>query len=216
MDPHAVLGLAPDATLADAAAAHRRLAKEHHPDVTPDPRSALVMAQVNAAFDALRDRAAATGGSITDPAWSRGATVTADHAGADPADADPAGAGARMRRGAWLPEATRRALGPELLAALEHEEDVVLVVKTATWASPEALLALTDRRLLWLADDQPTHRVRSLRFRDVQHVDHRLAWPRRRGTASVRLRAATGRRFDFGDLKPDVARRIAGAVAAAR
>ena len=206
MDPHAVLGLSPDATLADAAAAHRKLAKEHHPDVTPDPRSALVMAQVNAAFDALRDRAAANGGSIVDPARARTGAATAT---ADPV-ASPG------RRGAWLPEATRRALGPELLAALEQDEAVVLVVKTATWASPEALLALTDRRLLWLADDQPTHRVRSLRFRDVQHVDHRLAWPRRRGTASVRVRALTGRRFDFGDLQPDVARRIAGAVAAAR
>jgi hypothetical protein len=198
VDPHAILGLPADASLEEATAAYRALAKEHHPDVTPDPRSAEVMAQVNAAFDELRARAA-------------GDAAVLDPDGAPPPDAG--GAPPRpARRGAWLPDATRRALGPELLGALEHEERVALVVPTATWASPEALLALTDRRLLWLADDQPTHRVRSLRFRDVQRVESKLAWPRRRGTASVRIRTKAGRRLDFGDLKPDVALQITQAV----
>lgn len=199
MDPYAVLGLPADASLEEATAAYRALAKEHHPDVTPDPRSAEVMAQINAAFDELRARVAGGGGG---PAAGGPAAVPGDGGTA----------GRRARRGWWLPDATRRALGAELLAALEQGEPVALVVPTATWASPEAVLALTDRRLLWLADDQPTHRVRSLRFRDVERVESKLAWPRRRGTASVRLRTRTGRRMDFGDLKPDVALRIAQAV----
>jgi hypothetical protein len=194
VDPHAVLGVPADASLEEATAAYRTLAKQHHPDVTDDPRSDQVMARINAAFDELRARAN-----------DAGLAVDGDAAAAS-------GAAAPIRRGDWLSEATRRALGSELLAALEQREVVHLVVPTATWASPEARLALTDRRLLWLADDQPTHRVRSLRFRDVARVESKLAWPRRRGTASVRVKTRTGRRHDFGDLRPDVALRIAQAV----
>ena len=193
MNAHAVLGVPVDASLEEATAAYRALAKEHHPDVASDPRSAQVMARINAAYDELRARAADQGVAIDPEA---------------PAAAPPG----RPRRGAWLPDAVRRSLGVELLSALEQGEVVTLVVPTATWASPEARLALTDRRLLWLADDQPTHRVRSLRFRDVERVESRLAWPRRRGTASVRVRTRTGRRLDFSDLHPDVARRIAHVV----
>lgn len=193
MDPYAVLGVPADASLEEATAAYRALAKQHHPDVTDDPRSEQVMARINAAFDELRTRASDAG-------------LVADGGAAT------SGVGSPRRRGSWLPEATRRALGAELLAALEQQEAVHLVVRAATWASPEARLALTDRRLLWLADDQPTHRVRSLRFRDVDRVESKLAWPRRRGTASVRVKTRSGRRYDFGDLKPDVALGIARAV----
>lgn len=193
MDPHAVLGVPPDASLEQATRAYRALAKEHHPDVAGDPRSETVMAQINSAFDELRRRA---GAPLDDVAAAPSAA---------PVSAPP-------RRGAWLPDATRRALGTELLSALEQQEPVALVVPTATWASPEATLALTDRRLLWLADDQPTHRVRSLRFRDIARVESKLAWPRRRGTASVRVRTHAGRRFAFGDLKPEVALRITQVV----
>lgn len=198
MDPYAVLGLPPDASLEEATSAYRALAKAHHPDVAGDPRSAEVMASINAAFDELRARAAA-GGLAVDTS-----------SGAAEEDARRA----RPRRGGWLPDTIRRQLGAELLAALEQQEHVTLVVRATTWVSPEATLALTDRRLLWLADDQPTHRVRSLRFRDVKQVESKLSWPRRRGTASVRVRNLAGRRFDFGDLKPDVALRIAQTVGA--
>lgn len=200
MDPYAVLGLPADASFEEATAAYRALVKEHHPDVADDPRSAAVMAQINAAFDDLRARATA-GGLVAPGAPGPGPAAAAGTAG-----------GAGPPRGEWLPEATRRALGHELLAALEQQEQVALVVPVATWASPESLLALTDRRLLWLADDQPTNRVRSLRFRDVRQVESKLAWPRRRRTASVRVRTKGGRSFDFGDLRPDVALRITQAV----
>lgn len=208
MDPHAVLGLPPDASLEEATAAYRALAKEHHPDVATDPRAAEVMARINAAFDELRARAAAGAGG-TDGAGAGSPSGAGRPGGGTGRAGEHQGA---PRRGAWLPDPIRRALGPELLAALEQQEHVSLVVPTATWASPETRLALTDRRLLWLADDQPTHRVRSLRFRDVERVESKLAWPRRRGTASVRLRTRAGRRLDFGDLKPDVALAIAQAV----
>jgi len=198
MDPHAVLGVPADASLEEATTAFRALAKQHHPDVDPGPRAAEVMARINAAYDEVRARAALP------PVHGRTPSR--------PGRPDRGTADTRPRRGAWLPEPTRRALGEELLAALESQEHVVLVVPTATWASPESHLALTDRRLLWLADDQPTHRVRSLRFRDVERVESKLAWPRRRGTASVRLRTRTGRRLDFGDLDPQVALSIARAV----
>lgn len=199
MDPHAVLGVPADASLEEATTAFRALAKQHHPDVDPGPRAAEVMARINAAYAEVRLRASAP--AATDPVPPDGPRGPSAHA--------------RPRRGAWLPEHTRRALGGELLAALEQQEQVVLVVPTATWASPESRLALTDHRLLWLADDQPTHRVRSLRFRDVERVQSKLASPRRRGTAHVRLRTRAGRRLDFGDLDPQVALRIARAVGGA-
>ncbi len=48
-DPFAVLGLSPDATLAEVRAARRRLAKEVHPDRGGDPDR---MRELNAAFEA--------------------------------------------------------------------------------------------------------------------------------------------------------------------
>jgi hypothetical protein len=46
----------------------------------------------------------------------------------------------------------------------------------------------------------------------VAEVDFKLSWPRRRGTASVREKNHAGRRFDFGDIAPDVALQIAQTV----
>ena len=71
---------------------------------------------------------------------------------------------APRRRGAWLPDAVRRALGPELIDALREREAVRLVTPASTWASPRAVLAVTERRLLWLLDDAPVARVRSARL----------------------------------------------------
>ena len=118
--------------------------------------------------------------------------------------------GRRSRHGAWLPEAIRRALGPELLSALEHDERIELVTPASTWASPSTLLAVTDRRLLWVLDDAVSHRVRSLRFRDVQHADHGPMWPRR-SRARLRVTPRYGhRRWTFSDLRPATALAIAG------
>jgi hypothetical protein len=186
-DPFAVLGLAPDAGPAEATAAYRRLAKRWHPDRGGGADSERRMAEINAAYDLLRAEA-----------WLR------REAGGAAAGPPAASRAANGGLGAWLPDAVRRALGRELLAALEPDEDVVLVTPTSTWASPQALLAITDRRLLWLLDDAPTHRVRSLRLAAILAVEQRPLRPLRR-SAAVRVQARNGRRLTFADLRPATA-----------
>jgi hypothetical protein len=98
----------------------------------------------------------------------------------------------------------RRALGPELIEALREREAVRLVTPASTWASPRAVLAVTERRLLWLLDDAPVARVRSVAFRDVAAVDlrvHRL----RRHAVTLSLRTIGGRRHSFAGLRPHTA-----------
>jgi len=194
-NPYAILGLAPGASMEEIAAAYRALAKQTHPDVLGgDPEA---MTAINAAYAALREESAE--GSPGRP-----------RAGAQE---DGGGDGAAPRRpsGSWLSEPVRRALGTELLGALQEGEPVTLVAESATWASPHTLLALTDRRLLWLLDDAVVHRVRSLRLRDIRSADYSLGWPRRR-RATLHLRARDGRKLSFAALRPSVAARIARAV----
>lgn len=180
MDPWAALGLEPDASPAEVTAAYRRLAKRFHPDRAGD-RGAQRMAEINAAYDQLRD-------GVREPQ-----TVAA---------------GAGVIRGAWLPEEIRNALGPELLRVLVTGERIDMVVTASTWASPHTLLAVSDRRLLWLLDDAVTHRVRFVDYGQVDAVDHRLAWPRKR-TASLRVDLRNGRRLTFAELRPEAAAAIA-------
>ena len=106
--------------------------------------------------------------------------------------------------GDWLIAPLRRALGRELLDMLTPGEDVRLVTPTSTWASPRAILAVTERRLLWLLDDAPVARVHSLAFRNVAEIDHRV----RRKHATLTVRTLTGRRHVFHDLRPHTAARI--------
>jgi hypothetical protein len=201
VDPFAVLGLEQGASSQDAAAAYRRLAKRWHPD-RAGADGAHRMAEINAAYDLLRAGV-----------WQRRRDeARAGHARTRPGD------GARTRRppaGSWLSPAVRRALGGELLRALEPDEAVVLVTPAATWASPQTLLALTDRRLLWLLDDAPMDRVRSLRLGMITGVEHRLRRPLRR-VAAVRVHVLGGRRLEFSELRPATAvalsRRLSAAV----
>jgi curved DNA-binding protein CbpA len=196
MDPHAVLGLQPDATLDDAAEAYKRLAKQWHPDVMGVEGLAR-MTELNVAYELLRASkrpgAAASRASATGP---------------------PGGSGGRRAPGSWLPDAVRSALGPELLSVLEPGEHVELVTPAATWASPSTLLAVTDRRLVWVLDDAVSHRVRMLRFSDVKHAEQgpmRL----RRSRAQLRVQPRYGRRrWTFSDLRPATAAAIAGFVRA--
>ena len=192
-DPFAVLGVAPGASGEEVAAAYRRLAKRWHPDRAGGQDAARRMAEINAAYDLVRSER-----------WleRNGRARAAGRA--------PAGAvGRRVREPAGgCPTPLRRALGRELLAALEEGEDVAMVTPTSTWASPQALLAVTDRRLLWLLDDAPTHRVRSLRYRDVADVEQRLGRPLRR-SAVLRVRTTGGRRLSFAELRPATAAAIA-------
>jgi len=197
-DPFAVLGVAPNASAEEVAAAYRSLAKRWHPDRADGPQAARRMAEINAAYDLLRSERWLVRRGRSDP------------------PATPTAAAARRRRsGAWLSEPLRRALGRELLGALEDGEEVAMVTPVSTWASPQTLLAVTDRRLLWLLDDAPTHRVRALRFRDVAAVEERAGRPLRR-SATLKVRTSAGRKLTFADLRPATAAAIALHVAATR
>jgi hypothetical protein len=189
-DPYTVLGVKPGAPPSELAAAYRSQAKRWHPDRNADAESARRMAQVNAAYDLLR-----AGGERPAPS-------------ARPAPA--AGEG----RGAWLSAVVRRALGPELLEALERGEEVRWVTPTATWASARAVLVVTDRRLLWLLDDIVNARVQWLRFPRIASVHAHLRRPRRR-VALLRVEADDGRRHEFAELRPPTADAIARHVRAA-
>jgi DnaJ-like protein len=183
VDPYAILGISRVAGEREVAAAYRELAKRWHPDQGGGEEAARRMAEINAAYDLLL------------------AGAVHQSAAAKP------GPRSGRRRGAWLPDAVRRALGPELLAALTEGEEVRLVTPTSTWASPRAVLAVTERRLLWLLDDAPVARVRSLSFRDIATVSQRAQRPRRRA-ATLTVRTIAGRRHSFADLRPQTAAAI--------
>jgi len=181
VDPYAILGISSMAGEKEVAAAYRELAKRWHPDQGGGEEAVRRMAEINAAFDLLRAGAAHQAAPRKPP---RG-----------------------RRRGSWLPDAVRRALGPELLEALSDREAVKFVTPVSTWASPRAVLAVTERRLLWLLDDAPVARVRSLAFRDIAAVSlkvHRL----RRKAATLTLKTNGGRRYSFADLRPHTASAI--------
>lgn len=198
VDPRQVLGVAADASPEEVARAYREQAKRWHPDHAGQTASAQArMAQINAAYDALRDGPAP-------PA----AIGTAEHPFAPPPPSPP-----RRRPGDWLADDVRRALGRELLAALRADEQVALVTTAATWKSPGAVLAVTEDRLLWLLDDAITNRVHSLRWRDVLGVSHHPRRPLRR-TALLRVETHRGRRLEWAELPPATAQEIARAVAA--
>jgi hypothetical protein len=181
MDPYAVLGVQPGASPAEVARAYRAKAKEWHPDVRGTEEALRRMALINAAYEQIRDGKAATAP----------APVTRQRT--------------HRRAGHWLSDDIRRALGAELLAALEDGEPVELVTHASTWASPQALLAVTDRRLLWLLDDAISHRVRSLAFKAITAVEVK----RRRRSSSVRVSRRRGRPIEFAELPPTTAAAIA-------
>src|SRR4051794_2137942 len=172
VDPYAILGVSAMAGEKEVSAAYRKQAKRWHPDRGGGEEAQRRMAEINAAYDVLRSGE-----------WQH------HRSGKGPDHQQPAAGRARRRgpRGAWLPDAVRAALGSELLRALEDHEGVQLVTPAATWASPRTLLAVTDRRLLWLLDDVVSDRVRELRLRSIAYADSRLSWPRRR-TAVLRVR----------------------------
>jgi curved DNA-binding protein CbpA len=53
LDPYATLGIPAGASHDEAARAHRRLAKEFHPDINPGPTAAERMQRVNQAWEIL-------------------------------------------------------------------------------------------------------------------------------------------------------------------
>jgi hypothetical protein len=163
------------------ARAYRELAKRLHPDHRPgDESAARRMAEVNAAYALLRD----------------------SHA--ELLDRHSTAARPQQRRrtpGGWLHPDVRRALGAELLLALEPDEEVTVVTDAATWDSLRVRLAVSDRRMLWLRADAPTERVRYLRGPAIAGVDGRLRRPLRR-VGELVVRPRTGRRLTFSEIDP--------------
>ena len=194
MDPFAALELPPGASPPEIAAAYRRLAKQWHPDHGGGAAAAARMAEINVAYDVLRAGA-----------WQRGEKAV------EPDDSVTRVARSPGLAGAWLAEPLRRALGRELLVALDEGEAVTLVTPAATWASPRTLLAVTDRRLLWLLDDAISHRVRSLAFKAITAVEVK----RRRRSTSVRVSRRRGRPIEFAELPEATASAIARALSPA-
>jgi hypothetical protein len=181
VDPYAILGVSAMAGEKEVSSAYREQAKRWHPDRGGGEEAARRMAEINAAYDLLR-------------------AGFAHHASPPPRPPSRR----RAARGSWLSEAVRKALGPELLEALSDREAVRLVTPTSTWASPRAVLAVTEKRLLWLLDDAPVARVRSLAFRDVATVGLRVHRLRRRA-ATLSVKTTGGRRHSFADLRPQTA-----------
>jgi curved DNA-binding protein CbpA len=167
VDPYAVLGVRPGSTESQVAAAYKELAKRWHPDRGAGEEGERRMAEINAAYDALR------------------------------APEEPVVAKAPRRR---HPE-----LGEELGRALTDGEEVIIAAATSTSASARTFLVLTERRLLWLLDDVPVARVRSLALRDVARVEER----RKRRHTSLAVHTHTGRRHVFHELRPHTAETIA-------
>src|SRR4051812_576157 len=190
VDPFTVLGVAPGASPDEVAAAYRELAKAWHPDRRGEAGEER-MAEINVAYELLRAGAA-------------------QERGTRPAPPAP-----RPRKGPALSPAVRRALGPELLDALADGEDVRLVTPASTWASPRTILAVTDRRLLWLLDDAPVARVRAAPLRDIVEIVRRCRRPRRR-VATLHLKMTNGRRHAFAELRPHTAATIERHVRDAR
>ena len=192
MDPYAVLGLSPGASLDEAARAYRRLAKEWHPDRAGESGMARMIG-LNVAYELLRAeqrpgaRVAVTPPSAPGTRARAGPLALRSHA----TRARPRAAGGAR---------ARRARG-----ARHADRDV---------GEPSTLLAVTDRRLLWLLDDAVGNRVRSLRFRDTALAEPGLVWPRRtRARLSVEPRSGA-KRWTFSDLRPATAEAIAGYVRA--
>jgi hypothetical protein len=181
MDPHAVLGVSPEAGEEEVARAYRELAKRYHPDHRPgDPGAERRMADINAAYELLRD--------VRHDQEERRSTV-------------PRPAARRRTPGHWLTPQVRQALGRELLEALEADEEVLVVTDAAAWDSLRVRLAVSDRRLLWLRADAPTDRVKYLRWRSIQAVEGRLLRPLRR-VGELRVTPRSGRRIAFSELEP--------------
>jgi hypothetical protein len=187
MDPHAALGLPPDADHEQIAHAYRELAKRFHPDVRPgDLEAAKRMAEINVAYAMLR--------ADSEEQLARHSSAARPKA-------------RRATPGAWLHPEVRSALGPELLGILEPDEEVVVVTDAATWESPRVRLAISDRRLLWLRGDLPTDRVRYLRWRAVDRVEGRLRRPRRK-VGELLVHPRHGRRLVFAEMEPSALRLV--------
>jgi molecular chaperone DnaJ len=109
LDPYATLGIPAGASRAEAGRAHRRLAKEFHPDVNPGPVAADRMRRINAAWRILSDpgRRARYDAGRAAPHWP--ASGYGAGAAADPWSRTSYGARSRTATWTTWPESRRTA-----------------------------------------------------------------------------------------------------------
>jgi len=184
-----VLGLSADASPEEIAQAYRDAAKRHHPDRAGDDGAR--MKEINAAYALLVAR---------ENPGRLGGTATAPQPEASP-EPEPRPSSPRTP-GAWLAPAVRRALGAELVSHLAPQEPILAIADAVTWDSHAVRLAATDRRMIWLRDDLPTERVRSLPYPLMRRIETR-ARGRRRISGELRVRRADRRRpVVFAEMDP--------------
>ena len=184
VDPYAALGVEPGASPEDIARAYRDLAKLLHPDRRPgDETAAARMAEINAAY----------------------AEIQQGHDG--PRIAPPDGMAPEPAPPQRPSDALRRALGVELARHLQRGEELLLATDAASWDSFRVRLAATDRRLVWLLDDRPVDRIRSIPYASIADVEGRLKRPRRR-TGELIVRPREGRRLSFTEIDPGALRAL--------
>lgn len=87
MDFYVLLGVAPEATLADVKRAYRRLARKYHPDINPgDERAATIFRHVSEAYEILSDpgrRRQYDSGGSAGPARARASAAAPSFEGFD-------------------------------------------------------------------------------------------------------------------------------------
>jgi hypothetical protein len=175
----------PGASPEDIARAYRDLAKKLHPDRRPgDEHAAARMAEVNAAY----------------------ALIQQGHDGPRLAPPPPTRPDPPKRNAAY-----RKALGIELARHLQDGEELLLATDAATWDSFRVRLAATDRRLVWLLDDRPVDRVRSIPYAAISDVEERLKRPRRR-VGELLVHPREGRRLSFSEIDPGALRALLLAI----
>ena len=192
-DPHAVLGVGPEATPDEAARAFRALAKRWHPDRNGGPEAAQQMLRISEAYELLKEQL---------------------EAGAPPANGASRPEPRRRARsgrpatGSHPPCAGRSA--PSCLRVLRDREPVAAVAAGYAGGS-KAVVAATSHRLVWLLDEAVSGRVRSLDFTAITGVEVDGSRPWRRGSR-VTVRAANGKRFRFSHLERTAAAKLAWAI----
>lgn len=184
VDPHAELGVSPDASDEELTRAYRELAKQHHPDHAGADAAAR-MQRLNEAYDAAKAVRRRRGPRAPRPI--------------------------RRAPGWWLGDDVRAALGAELVGALDEGERVLAVAWAATGGSHEVRLAVTHKRLLWLRDDAIGDRVQALRLAEIDDVVARVGRVRRRGELRIHARTRR-RRLTFGEIEPKTLRELAEAL----
>jgi curved DNA-binding protein CbpA len=198
-DPHAVLGIPPDASQATIKATWRRLAREHHPDLaTADAaaarRATRRMAEINTAYEALTRGTSAAGRAAASratgdrrPAGSRGARGEPAGDAADGSSAAGTDGRGRPPRGGQPTARPRPVTGR--------------VDTTATFRPRNATLGAAARPRGQSPPPPPRPVREPLRASDPNGPVERSRAARHRRTPEPSLATASAHEIDFGKFR---------------